>query len=211
MTRPTVGNVAELLYEAVAPLAYADEENDWALLKICEAVGTMLETVYNWAIPDEDVRPGWSVLLDLDDAPEEALAWLAQFKGVRLPDGITASEARTRIANADGFDRGTIASMRELVSPLLTGTKTIHVRERYSIYDPTVDSAYHIQVRTLTDETPDSDAVLAVLEAWKPAGLILNYQTVAGQSWQDVIDGNASWTAAMAAYDTWQELIDDEP
>lgn len=212
MTRPTVSDVAELLYDAVSPLAYADAEHGYALLHICHAGTLALVTPYSWAMDDEsETRPGWSVLLDLEEAPDEALDWLGQFNGSRLPDGLSEAERRSRIVSADGAERGTPGSIVAAVEPLLTGTKTVLMRERYNSATPLVDAPWHLQVTTLTSETPDPDAVEAAILTQKPAGIVLDYHTVDGQDWQSVLDNNTDWTDVDATFDTWQDVADNTP
>jgi hypothetical protein len=42
----------------------------------------------------------------------------------------------------------------------------------------------------------------SILKAQKPGGIILTYEVIDGQDWQNVIDTQASWTSTMAAYGT---------
>ena len=51
--------------------------------------------------------PGWSELLDLDRCPPEALDWLGQFVGIRIPAGLNDLQSRAWISSTDGFRRGT--------------------------------------------------------------------------------------------------------
>jgi hypothetical protein len=57
------------LYEQLAPLAYADADNDFVVMKLCEAVigrGPQIEDLAR----DTDDDPGWSALTDPDRAPD---------------------------------------------------------------------------------------------------------------------------------------------
>jgi hypothetical protein len=86
--------------------------------------------------------------------------------------------------------------MKAAAQLLLTGNKTVVVQER-------VGDAWHFSVRTRTGETPSSAAVLAALQAQKPAGLILDYATFTGILYQETTAAFASYTATQAAKATY--------
>lgn len=200
MTIPDHGNVAAELYDALTPLAWRDEELGYHLLLYCEAIGSMLEQVDGY-VRDNDALglPGWGILLDVENVPEEALGYLAQFVGVSLVSGHTAAQSRVRIASTDGFARGSIVAFRAAAMAHLTGGQRVTLRERYDPANPGDDSPGHIHVTTYTDETPDSAAVLAALTAQKPAGLILHYEVQDGQDYQNLLDNHP----------TYQDVKDD--
>src|SRR5215831_2032493 len=102
----TPDTYAERLYEALAPLAEDDDENQWSLLVYVNALGTMFQLVED-LVRDTPDGIGWSALLDLYRCPDIALPWLGQFAGVRVLTGSTPDQMRQRIASTDGFKRGT--------------------------------------------------------------------------------------------------------
>jgi hypothetical protein len=170
VTRPTdAGLAAEGLYEDVEPLTFADEENDWALLILLGGIGHMVQTLYD-LVMDTDDYPGWSSLLDVERCPFEFLGYLGQFVGVAIPVGTPEEEARQLVREHAGTSRGTPDSMTAAIEKTLTGTQTVNIVERSG------DSAYQLLVRTLTAETPDSDATLAAIISQKPGGIILSYE-----------------------------------
>lgn len=208
--RPTVGDVAEDLYEAVAPLAWNDANVGWHLLLYCEAAGRMLEQVHDYVREHDDLGlPGWGILFSVDDCPEEALGYLAQFVGVTLLAGATAAQSRSRIRNTDGFKAGTPGAIVEAAEATLTGTQTVRLLERYLASDPSADHAYHLQVRTRASETPDPDATLAAVLTQKPAGIVLDYAAVAGADYQQHTTQNATYTARSARFATYAAATAD--
>lgn len=203
MTAPALSGLGAQLYADLAPLAYADAENGSPLATFCGALGTLLQPVDDLA-RGTAAGPGWSELVDVDRAPAVALPWLAQFVGVRLDPSLDDDQQRTQIRSETGMLRGTVAAIRATAAKLLTGSQTVIILERAP--DP-----YSFTVITYTSETPDSAAVLAALEAAKPAGLILTYLTVSGQVWAQLIANYATWADVIAAYPTWQDVINDTP
>lgn len=190
MTQPVISELAQEIYDDLAPLAYADEENGWVLAYWIDALCSIAEQIATYARDQEDGTPGWAIVMDVDNAPEEVLPWLAQFVGARLSDSLTEGEKRTFIKEVGGWKRGTVAEIAAAVAPFLTGTKTVTITERFDPANPTVDSAYHFQIRTLASETPDSAVTEAAVLARKPAGLIMHYSTYTGYEYGDMTE----WT-----------------
>jgi hypothetical protein len=108
----------------------------------------MLEQVAQVFDPDGDVPP-LAPILALELCPDWALPWLAQWVGIRIPSGMSATDARALIGDVSGFARGTPASLRAAVQTTLTDSKTVWFRERDG-------SPYRLEVVTLTSETPDA-------------------------------------------------------
>jgi hypothetical protein len=88
--------------------------------------------------------------------------------------------------------------------PHLTDSKTVMLFERDT-------SAYHLSVRTLTDETPDEDKVLRALMSQKPAGIVLDYDTVSGQTYLQLRTDYATYTLVEADYETYLGVREDAP
>jgi len=200
---PVVSDFAAELYESISPLAWDDENQDYALLSICGAIGAMFQPLRDLGGTDPDGNPGWSILLDIDRCPTQYLPYLGQFVGVQVNTALTDAQQRSQIRAESGMQRGTVAAIKAAAAKLLTGTQTVQLIERTP--DP-----YSFTVITADDETPDPDAVLAALMAAKPAGLILNYNgSVTGQTWAQLVSGEATWAAAITAYPTWQDVINN--
>lgn len=193
--------LAEQMYEALGPFAEDDESGD--LQAFCEVLCGPLEPIWE-RVRDRDDMPGWTLLFNADLAPVEALPWLAQFVGVQLQPGWSEQEQRDAIKDPPGFRRGTRAAMRRDVQRTLTGTKSLSIFERDG-------SAYALTVRTLTSETPDEAATLAAVLGQKPIGLALDYDAIAGQTWNDVVAAEATWNDVVADYPTWNDLVTAAP
>jgi len=163
------------LYEELAPLAIEDKENGFALARYCASIGIMIQDIIDLS----RAPSAWADLVDPDLCPPEALGWLAQTVGIRLPQQITAGEARAIIKDQVNFRRGTPRGIKEAIGRLLTGTKHVGIIERAD-GDP-----YKVAITTWTAETPDPAAVTALLSddgpnAILPAGIIWTYATTAG-------------------------------
>jgi hypothetical protein len=148
---------------------------------------------------------------------------------------------RQRIASTDGFRRGTVAAMTGAARATLTGLQRVDFRERtggplgapqtyaqlktgnptyaamkanYSDYlhaGGSPDYAYYLQVRTYTSETPDFTATRNALLSQKPAGLVLDFDHVAGQTYAQVKAGYATYAALKAAYPDYLAVAQFEP
>lgn len=204
--RPSVSQFAEELYEAVAPLAVDEEANDWPLLHLCAAFAAMLDDPFEWTRLGPNDELPWTTLLDIDRVPPEAIRWLGQFVGVRVPVGFSDEAARERVRSTDGFQRGSLDAIIGAAKRTLDGSKTVTLFERYDPDDAAVDSPYHLTVVTYTAETPDPDAVVAALLEQKPAGIILHHIVLDGQTWQSIVDNGETWQNLIDNYTDWADV-----
>lgn len=210
MSRPVTGSVADELYESVEPVAFADEQLDWPLLTLCAAAGAMVQEIDDY-VRDTDAGPGWSILLDIDRTPSKALGWLAQFVGVSLRDGLDDAGQRDWIRSTDGMARGSLAAITGAAQRYLTGGRAVILRERFDPDDPTVDSPYHLQVITFTAQTPDPVAVEAALTAQKPAGIVLHYDVLDGQDFEQLRSSYSTFDLARIYYTDFEAMRTDHP
>jgi hypothetical protein len=209
----TPDSFAERLYLMLAPVARDDYDNAWSLLIYMNAIGTMFQLVEE-LVRDTPDGPGWSLLLDLNRCPPEALAWLAQLVGVRLPGGLSDADTRAWIASTSGWRRGTRDAMTGAAAATLTGSKTVIFFERDGAamgYPQSPEYAYCLNVATYIDQTPDPAATLAALIAQKPGGILLNYSTVAGQTYELLNANNADYATVKAKYANYAAVRTDEP
>jgi hypothetical protein len=202
--------VGDRLYQALAPLAYDDDSQGQSLQALCDAVGAMFEQTAELVEPGPNGEPPWSAILDVDRAPAFALPWLGQLVGVTVDPTLDEAGQRQQIRAETGMARGTPAAIVAAGQRYLTGTKTVLLIERDASVSP-AHPAYGLRVLTRTDETPDTAPVLAALTAAKPAGIVLSYGTVDGQTWQELIDNYATWDDVITTFTSWQDVIENTP
>jgi hypothetical protein len=157
----------------------------------------------------EDGPPYWSALVDIDRCPALALPWLAQMVGVVAPpqevgESDNAYEIRLReyIRATPGFSRGSPGAMMAAAQQFLTGTKSVIFRERDT-------GAYRLTVRTKVSETPDEAKVLKALLAQKPAGIVLDYDSISGQDYQLLYTNHPNYQDAYGDYPDYDTLYLD--
>jgi hypothetical protein len=204
---PPMGTFAQDLYGRLAPVAVHDESLGWPLAYFCEALGQMFQDMED-VVRDSEDGPGWSSVMDLTRVPLLWLPWLAQFIGVTLPkrlDGETDGDYRTRaalyVSNRPGFKRGTPAAMIAAAKETLTGSQ-------YVLFDERNPDAYGLLVRTRTAETASEADTLAALMSQKPAGIVLDYDSLTGRSYQEVKLAYATYTLLAAGNATYTILRD---
>jgi hypothetical protein len=198
----TPDTFAARLYGMLEPLAQYDPLNGWALVILLNAIGAEYQLVEDY-VRDTPAGPGWSLLLDLNRCPSEALGWLAQFVGVRLLPGASDADSRHRIANVSGWWRGTPATIQQAAWRTLTGQARVYLTERDG--DP-----YTLTVLTYSHETPNPAATEAAILAEKPAGIILNYVCQSGQLYSRVVTRVATYAALDAYYTSYAQMLADE-
>lgn len=210
--KPSTTPFQDEAYAALAPIA--DQDTNWDLLNYVGALASMFDQVESYARDDLNAsppRPGWAILMDPDRCPPEALPWLAQFVGVDDRPALADAQRRAWIKGTGGMKRGTPNSLIAAAQQYLTGSKTVILRER----DPSVSSvlggAYGLTILTYTSETPDTNAVLAALQAQEPAGIILQYSTVVGWTYLTERTSYSTYTALRSAFVTYSGLRNNVP
>lgn len=196
------------LLDNLAPMLYAEADTGDALTTFLGALGLPFELVETWA-SDTDTDIGWSLLVDVDRAPVEALPWLAQIVGLQLPQGLTEAAQRQLIRDTPNWKRGTVGAMAGAPAPYLTGNKTVILRERYD--GSSNDAPYYMQIITYASETPDPVASEAAIRAQKPAGIILTYTVAAGQDLQQLKNNYATLQLVKDHYATLAGIKADQP
>jgi len=191
-------SVADDLVEAHEPWVTADLED------YLRSIGEMFSQVELYALDTEDDFEGWTILLDVDRCPREALPYLAQYVGERLPMGLTEAEERQWVRDAPNQIRGTIKSIVDAAQRYLTGGKTVTVIQRDG-------GADKLTVVSYTDQTPNSAQVLAELNKVVPADISLTYVVNSGQIWSQVIATDPDWTNTISESPTWADLMAETP
>jgi len=167
-----IGSFAQRLVDLLQPMFYND---DGSLTIYLGSMGDVLfQTVDDWASDTDDGKPGYSLLVDPTRCPVDAIPWLAQFVGATITTGLSEADQRTQLVGLGNWKRGTADSIKLALQPLLTGGQTVQIKERDT-------SPYHFQVLTLASETPNQTAVIATINATKPAGLQYTYVYFSGQ------------------------------
>lgn len=209
MPAPAVSTAAEQHYAALEPyFTEADELNSWSLLLFVDAlVGTLLEPVRLW-VADRDDMPGWAFLLNADESEEKALGWLSQFNGAVLPVGASIDTQRETIKRPANLVRGRKKTILEEVQATLTGSKVVTIKERFGFGE---DHAYRLFVRTYTAQTPDEDVTEKVLERATPGGIRIDYEAVAGQSYDQMAEKFTDYDDLEEGYETYNEAATDLP
>lgn len=201
MPAPIVGTAAQELWDSLGP--WAEEDVDvWDLLKFCQALGMGLDDILE-IVRDTDDGPGWSIVMDVDRAPESWLSWLAQFVGVRIPDDVTTVSAkRNWIKSVSGFKRGGPLAIVASVQRYLTGTKTVFLTER-------LGSAYRIAVSTYSSETPDTSKVTSAVLEQKPGGIMLDYAAISGDDYATLLSTHSDYADVLGTYADYAEVLAD--
>lgn len=200
-----ISEFGQEFYDALGAWARADLEDypagDGPLRIWCEAIGGRFQDVED-IIRDRPTGPGWSSVMDVDNAPVGWLGWLAQFIGVRLLPGLAEAEQRARIKSTDGFKRGTPRAMVAAAQQYLTGAKTVYLIERHG-------SAYRATLATKVSETPTPSLIPPAVQAQKPGGIVLAIQLVTGADYDSYRDTHASYNTAMPNWATYTAMLAD--
>lgn len=205
VVQPIIGDFAQRIYDQLEPIAWDDVNQEWALATYVGALDPMFQEIDDYASDGDDGEPGWSILLDLNRCPTKALPFMGQFVGVQLTPGLTDAQMRARIAAHPGFGRGTPSAIIAAAQAHLTGTGDVLMTERYT-GDP-----YKLYVATRTSQTPNSTQTLADIMAAKPAGIILTYETIAGQTFQELLTNASPFSSTYTTYATFQGVLKNAP
>ena len=214
---PPVGlepdSFAGRLYDMLEPLAQQDDTAGWSLLILCNAIGTEYQLVED-LVRDTPEGPGWSSLMDVDRCPYDALPWLAQLAGVRIPPSVVDdAERRDWVRSTDGFSRGTASALIAGAKATLTGAQRLVFRERdgaaYGAGSP--DYAYHLTAYSYASETPNPTATLNALLAQKPGGIVLHYHAATMQDYANVKATNATYAVVKSTFRDYAALATNQP
>jgi len=198
-------SVADDLTEA---LGWMIDQNSPDLATYATAIGLMFNPVETYAADQDDGTLGWSILLDVSKCPVEALPYLAQYIGERLPDGLSEADQRTWIINAPNQYRGTPLSIVRAAQRWLTGQRMVQIQERWNGPGSTTDID-HITVIVFADACPDPGKVQAELRKAVPADIVLDFTVSSGQTWLGVLNShgtNSTWTQVLSVNQTWAQI-----
>lgn len=191
---PIETTVGDDLYDALAPLTYADAALGWPLAHYLSCVGLILEEIAVLVRTDDEGNDGWSAFADPTRCPDDFLYTLAQWAGVRYPRRMSLPDLRALIGpHAPGVWRGTKDAITVGVRRFIGPDGSLYFEERAD-GDP-----YKLRIFTFTSDTGANQAAIeAELRGLVPAGLILDYQVRVGQTYA-MAHAQADTYADMAA------------
>lgn len=205
MTRPDVHPVAEQAYRLLPDyVRSADPAADWTALRLMAAMTAGMQRALDLlTIADPDTSAsGTSELANPDRVPREWLGWLGLLLGIditRLPVEL----ARDVVSDATASRmRGSRAAIAAAVARTLSdAVPAPRVWANFSGTDP-----YRISIVTNIAQTPDPVATLQAALAEKPAGMVLELQTVEAATWAEVETQYATWADVESAFATWADV-----
>src|SRR5262245_30747792 len=205
MPAPDLSPMGERLRERTEPLQppSVDANFQYAHANLCEALMLPLKQVAEIVDPQPIGNLGyypWEPLFDVDVCPEWALPWLAQVVGVRLPATITGDAARQYIKDMSFEKIGRPSAIITAITPLLTGSKTVTMRERYQ------GDAYVLEIVTYTAQTPDPDAVLEAIESQVPAAIKVIYNVLDGWEYQTMTEEDGAYSTLPTKFASYGDL-----
>lgn len=148
---------------------------------------------------------GYSKMMDVDRADTAALGYLGQWVGERMAQGASDASMRKQIRSNPNAFRGTLSAIADGIFPLLTGSKSVFTRTRSKL-DGTVDANW-LAIQTYASETPNSTLVQQTLrQKLVPANILLDYQTLAVNTWSTIETGAPTWATVESGPKTWVQI-----
>jgi hypothetical protein len=199
LLNPLPNSIGELLPAAMGPWMTDD------LADLCAVIALMWAPyeIYYLDDPDGDGNDGWSVFLDVDLCPTEALPSLAQWIGERLPTGLTDAASRQWIRDAPNSKRGTPESIARAAQRTLTGSQIVQILERTLPNGGPDPNGDNFIVYTYASQTPNAGVVWMNLLDVIPADMVCTYQAIAGATWAGVQASHPTWAQIKTEYGTW--------
>jgi hypothetical protein len=206
----------ENLLEQIQPLAYDDDDTNGSVRVLTQAVGTMwqdMEEIIRDELADPDdpnpggITPGYGTVMDVDEAPESWLPWLAQFVGVTIPQGLIREQMENLILGVGGMWRCTPKAIEEAVRTTLTGEKHLLMVERFE------GKAYKVLIVTFKKQTPHEAETKRIAEEAMPGGTFVVYVCVEGWTYQELKETVKTYQQLKEEYApvTYAKLATKEP
>lgn len=147
---------------------------------------------------------GWPTLVDLDTTPYPDL--LGAALGSRVPAGLTKAQQRAYIRQRPRWRRGTAGSIEAAVAAVAPGVRVDLFERDGSPWALTVRvTGSDIQPATLA-------AIRREVEAQKPAGIVLTFETVAGASYAHMTQEHGpTYADYQARFSTFAAAIQHVP
>ena len=196
---PLTTQVGSDLYDALAPLTFADEQLQWPLANFVDALGLILEETAQLVRADDEGNDGWSAFADPQRCPTSYLYTLAQWAGVRYARRMQEQALRDLIdGRAPGLWRGTKGAIEDAIRRYLTPTGVITFIER------ALGNAYALTIFTYSHDTLNQVAIEHELQQQVPAGLILTYEVRIGQTYGMLHARVASYEVMKTTYASYE-------
>lgn len=176
--------------------------DDGSLRALAHALSVMFEPVEQ-AVRASDDGPELSQLLDPFRTPAYALAWLSQFSGARLVNGLPEAFWRLQISNPSNWRRGSVPYIEAAVAAsLIPGSSgTVIILERQpGAWSPADDHA-HYSVLVFSDEA--GEFTPQVVAQTCPSGRIVQYTPISHRTYFSVESEFTTYAEAEAAYATY--------
>lgn len=205
---PITTRVGADLYEALAPMAFADAAMGWALAIYLDVSGLAVEEVAFLVRADSEGNDGWSAFADPARCPDSFLRTLAQWAGIRWPGRMPLDYLRTLIGGkGSGLWRGTRSALIAEVRRFLPDRwqNALYFEERAD------GNPYLLRIFTYSFVDHDEAAVRAALEFAVPAGLMLDYEVRDGQTWGMLNESHTSWGDVRDSYTNWADAFNARP
>lgn len=230
MTAPTVSTATQQVYRLLPDYAHAaDEGTDWTLLAFTGATAVGLDKAVDLlhAIDPATSITGTCEIVNPDAAPRAFLPWLGWLVGI---DTTVLADADVRGVIRDAVTsqrRGSVPAMAAAVRRTLTGSKDVTIltkppdpdypswdynqaSEDYDAdvrrYDGGITDPWLIIVVTKTAQTPDENATLFAATSEKPAGVMLELQTLSGMTYAELAAAYPTYDVMRATNRTYGDL-----
>ena len=186
-------SVADDLVEALYPFWSQDYED------LARAIGSMWDHVEIYTTDQVGGAPGWCLLFDPENAPVDALPWLAQVVGERLRTGLDEPQQREWIVDRPNAKRGTPLALARAAQRSLENGRVVELYER-TFPDGTTDPmGDNILVYTYSVDTPNPAQVFQDLLEVSFADMAITYEVLSG----------LTWVGLAAKEDTWEDVTRD--
>jgi len=207
MSAPLQTQVGADLYGALEPLAFADEQLNYALAYYVDALALILEETAQLVRADDAGNDGWSAFADPQRCPDAYLYTLAQWAGVRYPRRMLKTpELRELIdGHAPGLWRGTKTAILATVRRYLAPNGQIYFQERVG------GNAYALLIFTFARSTLNEAAIRRELALQVPAGLLLTYEVRVGQDYSMLLGRVKDYAAMKATWASYEAVYNAPP
>jgi hypothetical protein len=206
VSKPILTETAERFYNQLAPTFFREDERyEWAGAKFCAAFAKLYDPAAE-VVQVNGSKPGFAILADPVNCPQQWLPWLGQFVGIPPEVGLAmlnagqVSTLRAWIKSPIGYTRGKPSAMRLTAEVTLTGTKTLYFYVKYG------GAAFEIRAASLISETPNPTATKEAIESMMAAWEVLHYEAVTAGTMAILEASHATMALIEAAHGTMENL-----